>query len=65
MQPTHQGLSGTVYDVGVGLAAAHMAWQIGTVNIDDPADCHRKFVSNQWLGAAVFASIVAARAMGV
>jgi 4-hydroxybenzoate polyprenyltransferase len=26
--------------------AAHLAWQVITVNLDDRADCWRKFVSN-------------------
>ncbi|VIO91081.1 Uncharacterized protein BM_BM16942 [Brugia malayi] len=37
----------------------HLAWQIGTVNINDPKDCWRKFKTNQWLGIILFTGIVA------
>jgi len=43
------------YYVGVGGAAAHMAWQIRAVNLDNGKDCMEKFVSNKWVGAMVFA----------
>jgi 4-hydroxybenzoate polyprenyltransferase len=46
---------------GLVLAAAHLAWQVKTVAIDDPADCLSKFRSNKWLGLLVFASILAGR----
>ncbi|VDK62853.1 unnamed protein product [Onchocerca ochengi] len=38
---------------------AHLAWQIGTVNINDPNDCWKKFKTNQWLGIILFTGIVA------
>ncbi|KAK6101244.1 4-hydroxybenzoate polyprenyl transferase [Brugia pahangi] len=37
----------------------HLAWQIGTVNINDPKDCWKKFKTNQWLGIILFTGIVA------
>lgn len=37
--------------------ACHLAWQIGTVDINDGTDCWNKFRSNQWLGAFLFAGI--------
>ncbi|VDK18674.1 unnamed protein product [Anisakis simplex] len=43
----------------VGATAAQLAWQIGTLKIDDPEDCWNKFKSNQWLGAILFSGIVA------
>ncbi|KAH7704044.1 COQ-2 protein [Aphelenchoides avenae] len=46
------------YYVAVAATACHLAWQIGTVNINDGADCWKKFRSNQWLGALLFAGIV-------
>jgi len=46
------------YYVGVGAAAGHLAWQIGTVNLQDGVDCMRKFISNKWFGAIIFAGIV-------
>jgi 4-hydroxybenzoate polyprenyltransferase len=38
-------------------AAAQLAWQISTVDLNDSADCNRKFVSNKWFGALVFSAI--------
>ncbi|CAG9532651.1 unnamed protein product [Cercopithifilaria johnstoni] len=37
----------------------HLAWQIATVNINDPKDCWKKFKTNQWLGVILFTGIVA------
>ncbi|MBT3790277.1 MAG: 4-hydroxybenzoate octaprenyltransferase [Alphaproteobacteria bacterium] len=47
--------------VGLIFAAAHLAWQIITLDIDDWADCLTKFKSNHYLGLGliVFLSIVA------
>lgn len=47
------------YYLALAGTAAHLAWQVGTVNIDDGNDCWRKFKSNQWLGAILFIGIVA------
>ena len=52
---------GPAYYAGVTGAAAHMAWQIRAVDLDDRADCMAKFVSNKWLGALVFSGAVADR----
>ncbi|VDN06312.1 unnamed protein product [Thelazia callipaeda] len=38
--------------------AAHLSWQIWTVNINDPNDCWKKFKTNQWLGVILFSGIV-------
>ena len=45
-------------------AAAHLAWQIAALDIDDPADCLAKFRSNRDLGLLVLAAIVIARMAG-
>ena len=42
----------------VALAAAHMAWQITTVDLDNPKDCAEKFKSNWWYGLCIFLGIV-------
>ncbi|KAI4983384.1 hypothetical protein ZWY2020_023876 [Hordeum vulgare] len=42
-------------------AAAHLAWQISTVDLSDRADCNRKFVSNKWFGALVSSGILLGR----
>ncbi len=46
---------------GVAAAGAHLAWQIGSVDLDDSADCAAKFRSNAWYGALLFAGILADR----
>lgn len=45
-------------DIAVGAAAIHLAWQVGTVNLQNGVDCMRKFVSNKWFGAIIFVGIV-------
>lgn len=35
------------------LGAAHLAWQVGTVDLDNPADCMAKFKSNRNFGAII------------
>uniref|UniRef100_A0A0D9W4C8 4-hydroxybenzoate polyprenyltransferase, mitochondrial n=1 Tax=Leersia perrieri TaxID=77586 RepID=A0A0D9W4C8_9ORYZ len=42
-------------------ASAHLAWQISTVDLSDPLDCNRKFVSNKWFGALIFGGILCGR----
>ncbi|MCY4239180.1 MAG: 4-hydroxybenzoate octaprenyltransferase [Rhodospirillaceae bacterium] len=41
---------GLFFWIGLGLGALQLAWQAGRVNIDDPADCLRKFKSNRVFG---------------
>lgn len=52
---------GLLYFAGVAAGAAHQAWQIKTVDLQDGPDCMSKFVSNKWYGALVYAGIVADR----
>ncbi|HEX5079710.1 MAG TPA: 4-hydroxybenzoate octaprenyltransferase [Geminicoccaceae bacterium] len=40
-------------------AALHLAWQIRTLDIDDPVNCLLRFRSNRALGLLVFAAILA------
>uniref|UniRef100_A0A0N4VTW0 4-hydroxybenzoate polyprenyl transferase n=1 Tax=Haemonchus placei TaxID=6290 RepID=A0A0N4VTW0_HAEPC len=47
------------YYIALAGTAAHLAWQVCTVNINDSNDCWKKFKSNQWMGAILFAGIVA------
>ena len=49
------------YYAGVALAGAMLARQVATVDFDNREDCGSKFVSNKWVGVAVFAGIVADR----
>lgn len=51
--------AGVPYYAGVAAVAAHLAWQVATVDLDSRADCHAKFVSNKWTGALLFGGIVA------
>ena len=48
------------YYAGLGAAAAQLAWQSATVDIDSPSDCLAKFKSNKWFGLILLAGIVAA-----
>lgn len=45
----------------MGLAAAHAAWQAGTVDLDDPGDCLAKFKANRDFGLIVLAGLILAR----
>ena len=49
--------------LGAGLAcgAAHLAWQLRTVDFHNRADCLRKFQSNHHFGAIIFAALVVGR----
>lgn len=61
------GLAFAGWSVGAGLwfycglaaAAAHLAWQVTTLDIDDPDNCLQRFRSNHGFGAIVFLAIVA------
>ncbi|KAF9899699.1 Para-hydroxybenzoate--polyprenyltransferase, mitochondrial precursor (PHB:polyprenyltransferase) [Linnemannia zychae] len=45
------------YALSVGGIAAHLAWQLSSVDYENPADCWAKFASNKWAGALVFSGI--------
>lgn len=46
------------YYLGVMGVASHLAWQISTVDLNNPDDCGAKFRSNTRLGALLFTAIV-------
>ena len=52
---------GFLYYVGVAAAAAHLVWQIRSLDIDDEAKCLTLFRSNREFGLIVFVAIVASR----
>jgi 4-hydroxybenzoate polyprenyltransferase len=52
---------GRIAWLAVICAALHLAWQIFFVDIDDPADCLKKFRASRWLGWAIFIAILAGR----
>ena len=45
--------------VGVGVAAVLIAFQYGMIRTRKPKDCFRAFGHNNWVGAVIFAGIVA------
>jgi 4-hydroxybenzoate polyprenyltransferase len=50
--------AGIVFALGLTLFAAHLAWQIRTIDITDPALCLRLFKSNRDAGLVLFAALV-------
>jgi 4-hydroxybenzoate polyprenyltransferase len=50
---------GAVGMIALAAAAAHLAWQVATLDIADPVNCLRRFQSNRDLGWLVFAGFVA------
>ena len=67
MTATLMGVTGYIADLAwpffvfLLLAAAHLWWQTGTVNITDPKDCLAKFKSNREFGILIFIGIVVGR----
>lgn len=45
--------------LALGLAGAHFAWQVATLDVDDPVNCLARFKSNQTVGWILFAGLVA------
>ena len=54
---------GAIVMIALAGAAAHMIWQVGTLDISDPANCLRRFRSNRDLGWLVFGGFVADMAL--
>lgn len=50
--------AGLPFYIGLGAAAAHVGWQVATVDFEDEEDCASKFRSNTWYGALLFSGIV-------
>ncbi len=46
------------YYLSVGLIASHLAHQVSTLDINNPDDCAKKFVSNRRVGLVLFLGIV-------
>ena len=55
---------GFSFFAALALVAAQFAWQATRVDIDDPADCLRKFRSNRMTGWLLLIGIVAAHVVG-
>ena len=47
-----------VFALGLAAFAAHLAWQIVRIEIDDPDSCLRMFRSNRDAGLILFAALV-------
>mmetsp|Transcript_14795 Transcript_14795/g.17339 ORF Transcript_14795/g.17339 Transcript_14795/m.17339 type:complete len:395 (-) Transcript_14795:1500-2684(-) len=52
---------GRLYYLGLIGAGMHFTWQISTANFEDRLNLTKRFVSNQYVGGLVFASIVAGK----
>ena len=48
-----------IYFTTIGMAALHASWQIGTLKLDDPANCLQRFKSNGVFGLIVFIGFTA------
>ena len=51
---------GWPYAVAMAAVAGHFAWQIATLDMDDPANCLQRFRANRFVGWLVLAGILAA-----
>ena len=49
--------AGLVFLAGMGLAGAHLAWQVTTLDIDDAQNCLARFRSNRDFGLLIFVAI--------
>ncbi len=49
---------GGIFLIGLALFAAHLAWQVWTIDIDDPSQCLMLFKSNRDAGLIVFAAML-------
>jgi 4-hydroxybenzoate polyprenyltransferase len=50
--------AGLVFALGLAVFAAHLAWQIARIDIDDPESCLRMFRANRDAGLILFAALV-------
>jgi 4-hydroxybenzoate polyprenyltransferase len=50
---------GWAFYLGLALAAAHLAWQVVTLDTGDAKNCLAKFKSNRTFGLIVFAAVIA------
>ncbi|RIA47391.1 4-hydroxybenzoate octaprenyltransferase [Dichotomicrobium thermohalophilum] len=57
--------SGPVFLVGLALGAAHLGWQIMTLDVNDGDNCLKRFRSNRDFGAIIFIALVAEAALSV
>jgi len=55
---------GWSYLLGVAAVAVQFAWQVATLDIDDPANCLQRFKSNRLVGWLLFGGILASAVPG-
>jgi len=55
---------GWAFWIAWAAGAAHLAWQVAHIDIDDPADCLRKFRANRDYGFIILAGTVAGQILG-
>ena len=51
------------YWIGLGATALTIAWQIATLDIDDPSGCLRRFQASKWTGLLLFVGLLGAAAL--
>jgi 4-hydroxybenzoate polyprenyltransferase len=56
--------AGLVFALGLAAFAAHLAWQIARIEIDDPESCLRMFRANRDAGLILFAALVLDATLG-
>ena len=49
---------GLIFILGMIAFAAHLAWQVKRLDIDDPAHCLKQFKSNRDAGLILFAAML-------
>ncbi len=42
----------------LGVMAGHLGWQVATLDIDDPKNCHVRFLSNKFAGLVLFVGLL-------
>jgi len=57
--------AGPVFLFGLALGAAHLGWQIATLDVNDGDNCLKRFRSNRDFGAIIFIALVAEAALRV
>jgi len=57
--------AGAAFFAGLALGGAHLAWQIGTLQLDDGDNCLRRFRSNRDFGAIIFLALLADAGLGL
>jgi len=49
---------GVIFLAGIAAFAAHLAWQVARLDIDDPANCLKLFKSNRDAGLILFGAML-------